>query len=26
LSDVIQIFKDKYATGVYEHSDTLYRS
>ncbi|KAH9952416.1 hypothetical protein BC827DRAFT_1106157, partial [Russula dissimulans] len=26
LGDVIQIFKDKFATGVYEHSDASYRS
>jgi len=26
LSDVIQIFKDKFAAGVYEHSDASYRS
>jgi hypothetical protein len=26
LGDVIQIFKDKYAAGVYEHSDASYRS
>jgi hypothetical protein len=24
LSKVIQIFKDKYAMGIYEHSDTSY--
>jgi hypothetical protein len=26
LDDVIQIFKDKFAAGVYEHSDASYRS
>jgi hypothetical protein len=26
LGDVIQIFKDKFAAGVYEHSDASYRS
>jgi len=26
VGDVIQIFKDKFAVGVYEHSDALYRS
>ena len=26
LADVIQIFKDKFAAGVYEHSDASYRS
>jgi hypothetical protein len=26
LSEVIKIFKDKSAAGVYEHSDALYRS
>src|SRR6266850_2601428 len=26
LREVIQIFKDKYTVGVYEHSDTSYRS
>ena len=26
LSDIIKIFKDKFAAGVYEHSDASYRS
>lgn len=26
LGDIMQIFKDKFATGVYEHSDASYRS
>ena len=25
MNDVIQIFKDKFAAGVYEHSDASYR-